>query len=73
MSPDSFQDELNNGEYYFAVTLESERTFFRTADGKELPIIPGMVTTTEILTGRRTILQYLLKPLNKAAEALRER
>lgn len=73
VSPDSFQDELKDGEYYFAVTLESERTFFKTADGRELPIIPGMVTTTEILTGNRTILQYLLKPLNKAGEALRER
>ena len=73
VSPDSFQDELQKGEYYFAVTLESERTFFTTPDGKELSIIPGMTTSTEILTGSRTVLQYLLKPLNKAAEALRER
>ncbi|MGJ8598100.1 HlyD family efflux transporter periplasmic adaptor subunit [Sulfitobacter sp.] len=73
VSPDSFQDEFQKGEYYFAVTLESERTFFTTPSGKELPIIPGMTTKTEILTGSRTILQYLLKPLNKAAEALRER
>jgi adhesin transport system membrane fusion protein len=73
VSPDSFQDELGNGEYYFAVTLESERTFFATEAGTEFPIIPGMVTTTEILTGSRTILQYLIKPLNKASEALRER
>ena len=64
---------LQKGEYYFAVTLESERTFFTTPDGKELSIIPGMTTSTEILTGSRTVLQYLLKPLNKAAEALRER
>lgn len=73
VSPDSFQDELANGEYYFAVTLESEKTFFSTQNGTQFPIIPGMVTTTEILTGSRTILRYLLKPLNKASEALRER
>ncbi len=73
VSPDSFQDELNNGEYYFAVTLESASTYFTTPNGRQYPIIPGMVTTTEILTGSRTILQYLLKPLNKAGEALRER
>lgn len=73
VSPDSFQDELNNGEYYFAVILESQSTYFETENGNKFPIIPGMVTTTEILTGSRTILQYLLKPLNKAGEALRER
>lgn len=32
-----------------------------------------MVATTEIRTGRRTVLDYLIKPLNRAAEALRER
>jgi len=73
VSPDSFQDETKNGEYYFAVTLESERTYFETGDERRHPIIPGMVTTTEIVTGERTILQYLLKPLRKASEALRER
>jgi adhesin transport system membrane fusion protein len=73
VSPDSFQDEMNNGEYYFAVTLEADTTYFETADGTQFPIIPGMVTTTEIQTGARTILQYLLKPLRKASEALRER
>ena len=73
VSPDSFQDEMNNGDYYFAVTLESDKTYFETADGGQFPIIPGMVATTEIQTGERTILQYLLKPLRKASEALRER
>lgn len=73
VSPDSFQDETRNGEFYFAVILESENTYFETPDGRQHPIIPGMVTTTEIVTGNRTILQYLLKPLRKASEALRER
>ena len=73
VSPDSFQDETRNGEYYFAVTLESEQNYFDAGNGRQLPIIPGMVTTTEILTGQRTVLQYLLKPLNRASDALRER
>lgn len=73
VSPDSFQDEFNNGEYYFAVTLVSDKTYFDLPDGKRLPIIPGMVTSTEILTGDRTVLQYLLKPLQRGSEALRER
>lgn len=73
VSPDSFQDEFNNGEYYFAVTLVSDKTYFDLPDGKRLPIIPGMVTSTEILTGDRTVLQYLLKPLQRGSVALRER
>ena len=37
-------------------------------------IIPGMVASVDIMTGRKTILQYLLKPINKArTEAMRER
>lgn len=73
VSPSSFQDEQNNGAYYFIVTLKSDLTYFETEDGRKHQIIPGMVTTAEILTGRRTILQYILKPLRKAGEALRER
>ena len=73
VSPDSIQDELRQGEYYFAVTLESAKTYFDAPDGQPLPIMPGMVTTTEIVTGQRTVMQYLLKPLSKAADALRER
>lgn len=41
---------------------------------KPLPIIPGMVCTVDILTGKRSVLSYILKPILKAkAEALRER
>lgn len=32
-----------------------------------------MIATVDIKTGNKTILEYLLKPLNKAKEALRER
>lgn len=73
VSPDSIQDEIRTGEYYFAVTLESQKTYFDAPDGKQLPIMPGMVTTTEVVTGNRTVLQYLLKPIAKASDALRER
>lgn len=73
VSPDSFQDELNQGTFYFAVTLESSRTYFSSQDGQNFPITPGMVATTEIQTGHRSILSYLLKPLSKASLALRER
>ena len=39
-----------------------------------LPIMPGMVSTVDILTGKKTVLDYLLKPILKAKEnALREK
>jgi len=42
--------------------------------GEGLPIIPGMVAQVDILTGKKTILQYLLKPVLRAkATAMRER
>jgi adhesin transport system membrane fusion protein len=43
-------------------------------NGQELPIIPGMVTTVDILTGERTVMEYLLKPFIKTLDsAMRER
>ena len=48
-------------------------SYLQTADGQRHPIMPGMVATAEIKTGRKTVLNYLIKPLNRAGEALRER
>jgi len=42
--------------------------------GKDYSIMPGMVASAEIMTGQKTVLDYLLKPINKArSEALTER
>jgi adhesin transport system membrane fusion protein len=42
--------------------------------GKALPVIPGMTAQVDVLTGKKSILHYWLKPLNKARErALTER
>jgi adhesin transport system membrane fusion protein len=42
--------------------------------GEQLPIIPGMTAQVDILTGEKTVMDYLLKPILKAQErALRER
>ncbi|MBT3734792.1 MAG: hypothetical protein HN683_16645, partial [Gammaproteobacteria bacterium] len=43
-------------------------------DNNPLPIIPGMIATVDILTGQKTVMDYLLKPLKRAqAAALSER
>ena len=42
--------------------------------GEELPIMPGMMATVDIMTGKKTVLDYLLKPILKARQnALREK
>ncbi|MEO6255723.1 MAG: HlyD family type I secretion periplasmic adaptor subunit [Sphingomicrobium sp.] len=72
VSADSIYDEATK-EAYFNVLVETDKAFLMSA-GRRLPITPGMMTDTQIITGRKSILSYLLKPVLKArSEALRER
>ncbi|QDP19349.1 HlyD family type I secretion periplasmic adaptor subunit [Sphingomonas xanthus] len=72
VSADSIYDEAER-QAYFIVIVETNRAFLQTA-GRRLPITPGMMTDTQIITGRKSVLSYLLKPVLKArSDALRER
>ena len=72
VSADSIYDEAKK-EAYFTVIVETDKSFL-TAAGHKLPIGPGLMTDTQIITGRKSILTYLLKPVLKArSDALRER
>src|SRR5688572_397422 len=72
VSADSIYDEVEK-EAYFNVIVETDKSYLQSA-GRRLPITPGMMTDTQIITGRKSILSYLLKPVLKAKnEALRER
>ncbi|MEO5326319.1 HlyD family type I secretion periplasmic adaptor subunit [Mesorhizobium sp. CC13] len=72
ITADSLVDQ-NTGEPYYQVRVSTDRSTLEK-DGKTYSIIPGMISTVEIITGRKTILSYLLKPITKARnEALRER
>ncbi|EPR14159.1 HlyD family secretion protein [Sphingobium indicum IP26] len=73
ISPDTLQDEVNREQVYYRVYVRTRHSSLRTKDGREHAIMPGMVANVEIRTGRKTVLQYLLKPINKAKEAMRER
>jgi adhesin transport system membrane fusion protein len=73
ISPDTLQDEVHRDQVYYRVYVRTDQSSLRTKDGREHAIMPGMVATVEIRTGRKTVLQYLMKPINKAAEAMRER
>ncbi|KAB2723347.1 HlyD family efflux transporter periplasmic adaptor subunit [Brucella intermedia] len=73
VSPDTIEDNVDKRIYYYRAYVLTDNAFLETKDGKRHPILPGMIATTEIRTGRKTVLSYLLKPLNRASEALRER
>ncbi|TWB11624.1 adhesin transport system membrane fusion protein [Rhizobium sp. ERR 1071] len=72
VSADSLVEKDKN-ETYYLVRIKTDKSALER-DGKHYPIIPGMVASAEIMTGRKTILAYLMKPINKArSEALTER
>lgn len=72
VAPDSVTDVNTKETYYIVVVQTSEAVLKR--QGELLPILPGMVATVDIITGAKSILQYLLKPIVRAREsALRER
>lgn len=68
ISPDTVVDERGNA--YYLVRVRTTRANF----SEKLPIIPGMTAEVDILTGQKTVLAYLLKPILKVkAYALKER
>lgn len=73
VSPDTIRDEANPEIYYYRVLVKTDSDALTSRDGRKHPIVPGMIASVDINTGRKTVLQYLLKPLNKMNEALRER
>ena len=69
---DTITDEDKKTTYYM-IKLRTDRSHLGT-DEKPLLIIPGMVASVDIITGKKSILSYLLKPIIRArAEALHER
>lgn len=73
ISPDTIRDEAKPDVYYYRVYIKTSSDRLVNRAGKEFPIFPGMIATADIHTGEKTVLQYLLRPLNRAREALRER
>lgn len=71
ISADTFEDE--KGDTYYRVRLRTYETQLKRKN-EVLPIIPGMVASVDILTGKKTIMQYLMKPLIKTLDdAMNER
>lgn len=71
ISADSIVDEKGNS--FYLVNVRTTKNFLGT-EKNPLPIIPGMVTSVDILTGKKRVLTYLMKPILRAqSQALRER
>jgi len=71
ISADSSTDDQGNS--FYLVRVRTKKNYLEDKHGK-LPIIPGMITIVDIVTGKKTVLSYLLKPILRAQQmALRER
>ncbi|SBS26053.1 Type I secretion system membrane fusion protein PrsE [Marinomonas aquimarina] len=71
ISADTILDEEGNS--FYVVRVRTEKSYLGPVDSP-LSIIPGMQSTVDIITGKKTILDYILKPIFKARQnALRER
>jgi len=73
ISPDTIRDEVKQDQFYYRVYIRTDTDKLINKAGQSFGITPGMVATVDIRTGQKTVLDYLLKPFNKAKEALRER
>ena len=71
ISADTITDK--DGRSFYLIEVRTERNYLGSPE-RPLVIIPGMVATVDIITGEKSVLDYLLKPILKARhEALRER
>ena len=73
ISPDTLQDEVKPEVFYYRVFIRTDSDSLENKAGKTFAIVPGMIATVDITTGHKTVLDYLIKPLKRAKEALRER
>lgn len=76
ISADTITDDKQSGgkeETYYIIRVRTDKNYLGTKE-HPLYIIPGMMATVDILTGHKSVLDYLLKPILKAKQtALRER
>jgi adhesin transport system membrane fusion protein len=75
ISPDALGDAdraAQPGGTYYRALIRADRSTLSIGD-RPLAALPGMTGTVEILTGQRTVLGYLLRPMLRTQEAFRER
>ena len=65
ISPDTITEK--DDKTYYLVRIETEKNYIGEKD-KSMKIIPGMVADVDIITGKKTILDYILKPILKTKQ-----
>ena len=72
ISADTFEEETSReATPYYKVEVEVDQQTINRS-GKDIVVRPGMLADAELQVGKKTVLEYLLKPLFKTTEALRE-
>ena len=65
ISPDTVVDKNDN--VYYIIKIQTDKKYLGS-EKKPLKIIPGMMVNVDIVTGKKTILEYILKPILKAKQ-----
>lgn len=73
VSPDTLRDERKNNEQPFYRVVVQTQTETLAKNGHNLPILPGMQASVDIVTGKRTLWQYFMKPIIRVQEAFHEK
>lgn len=80
ISPDTLQDQrrpselkLDPNQAFYRILVQTDGHSLTDKNGKELPIIPGMIATVDVKTGQKTVFQYLIKPITRLKQAMQER
>lgn len=75
ISPDTLVEKTSEGEkHYFRVQIALDQTELISKAGKKIEIAPGMTAQVDIITGTRSVLAYLTKPITKTlSESFHER
>lgn len=71
ISADTTQDEEGNS--FYIIRVRTTESSMHSKDMQDMPIIPGMMTSVDVMISKRTVLEYILNPILRAREmALRE-
>jgi adhesin transport system membrane fusion protein len=75
ISPDALGEDRGVGPdtSYYRARIRTDASKLRGKGDRLLPVLPGMTASVEIRTGDRTVMDFLLKPMLKGSEAMRER
>jgi adhesin transport system membrane fusion protein len=65
ISPDTITDKKDNT--FYLIYVETQKNYLGTKE-HPLKIIPGMTASVDIVTGKKTIMQYILKPILKSKQ-----